>query len=466
MSTAPTSAPSLPPALRAAGTLQHGPSPAAPSLEAMTQLWPSTEPWIAYGRSVMIGLAVVTVLFGFVSINGAVVASGTVAVESNTKTVQHLDGGIVQRIFVKNGDLVKEGDVLVKLDDTQVRANVAVARGRTLDALTQRLRLEAERDGKSTFTLPAVLTVGEVDPQTLRMFEAQHALFVARRTGRQGEQGVLKQRIEQLRNDLGGLQQQLEARQRELELTSRELKNVLPLFEKGFLNQARLGPLQRDQARLTGDVGRLLTDVEKAKSGLTEATLKLEQSDKDFNAQVAEELRKTLSLFTEANETLTGAEHKLVRTEIRSPRAGHVNALAISTEGGVLAPGAAIAQVVPDDEKLIVEAKIQPGDIDKVRGGLNAVVKFPAFNAKTTPRLEGIVTTVSPATLKDQDQQNKPYYQVQVELPAEELAKLSRDHKLIPGMPAEVYIETHSRSILSYVVKPIADIISHLGRDG
>ena len=438
----------------------------APRLEAMADLWPSTEPWIAYGRMVLIGLMIITALFGFVSIGGAVVATGTVTVESSTKTVQHLDGGIVQKIFVKNGDLVKEGDVLIKLDDTQVRTNVGVSRGRTLDALTQRLRLEAERDGKSTFMLPSELTSQQADPQSVRMFEAQHALFVARRTGRQGEQGVLRQRTEQLRNDLGGMQQQLESRQRELDLTSHELKNVLPLFEKGFVNQARLGPLQRDQARLTGEVGRLLTDVEKAKSAMAEANLKLAQSDKDFQSQVADELRKALSAFTEANETLAGLEDKLQRTEIRAPYAGRINALAISTEGGVIAAGSPIVQIVPDDEKLIVEARIQPSDIDKVRGGLSAVVKFPAFNAKSTPRLQGLVTVVSPATLKDQDQQNKPYYQVQIELPAEELSKLGRDHKLVPGMPAEVYIETHSRSILSYVVKPVADLISHLGRDG
>lgn len=452
-------------AMQAPALPQHAGQP--PSLEAMTELWPSTEPWIAFGRTVLIGLAIVTALFGFVSINGAVVASGTVTVESSTKTVQHLDGGIVQKILVKNGDLVKEGDVLIKLDDTQVRANVGVSRGRTLDALSQRLRLEAERDGKPTFMLPEALTAAQqLDPQTIRMFEAQHALFTARRTGRQGEQGVLKQRVEQLKNDLGGMQQQLESRQRELELTSRELKGVLPLYEKGFVNQARLGPLQRDQARLTGEVGRLLTEVEKAKSAMTEATLKLNQSDKDFQSQVAEELRKALTQFTEANETLAALEDKLARTEIRAPRPGRINALAVSTEGGVIAPGSAIAQVVPDDEKLIIEARIQPTDIDKVRGGLSAVVKFPAFNAKSTPRLEGLVTTVSPSTLKDQDQQNKPYYQVQIELPAEELAKLGRDHKLVPGMPAEVYIETQSRSILSYVVKPVADLISHLGRDG
>ena len=440
--------------------------PGGSRLEGISEGWPSTEPWIAYGKMVLGALGIVTLLFGFVSISGAVIANGTVTVESNTKTVQHLDGGIVQKIFVKNGDVVKEGDVLVKLDDTQLRANLGVSRGRTLDALTQQLRLEAERDSKPTFMLPATLLQGQTDPQMLRMFEAQHTLFVARRTGRQGEQSVLKQRVEQLKNDLGGLEQSLEARQREFEFVSRELKGVLPLYEKGFINQARLSPLQRDEARLRGDVGRLRTDVEKAISAMQEATLKLAQSEKDFQSQVADELRKALSQFSEASENLAAIEDKMARAEIRAPRNGRVNGLAVTTEGGVIQAGSPILQVVPDDEKLIIEAKIQPQDVDKVRGGQAAVVKFPAFNAKTTPRLEGLVTTVSPSTLKDQDQQNKPYYQVQIELTPEELAKLSREHKLIPGMPAEVYIETNSRSILSYIVKPIADLVSHLGRDG
>ena len=437
-----------------------------PNLDATGDGWASTEPWIRFGNMVLIALGVVGLLFGLVSINGAVVASGTVTVESNTKTVQHLDGGIIKKILAKNGDLVKEGDILVKLDDTQLRANLGVARGRTIDALTQKLRLEAERDGSGTFMLPASLGTELSDPQVVRMFEAQHALFVARRTSRLGEQGGLKHRIEQLRNDLGGMQQQLEARQRERDLNARELKGVLPLFEKGYVNQARLGPLQRDAARLEGEVGRLSTDVEKAKSAMEEATLKLAQSDKDFQSQVADDLRKAIAQYTEAGENLAGLEDKMARADIRAPRSGRVNALAVSTEGGVISPGSPIAQIVPEDEKLIIEAHIQPQDIDKVRGGLTAVVKFPAFNSKSTPRLEGLVTTVSAATLKDQDQQNKPYFQVQVELLPEELEKLGREHKLVPGMPAEVYIETHSRSILSYVIKPLADIISHLGRDG
>jgi HlyD family secretion protein len=455
----------LPVPVSAASTLPALP-PGGSRLEGITDGWPSTEPWIVYGKMVLGALGIVTLLFGFVSISGAIVASGTVTVESNTKTVQHLEGGIVSKILVKNGDLVKEGDVIIKLDDTQLRANLGVARGRTLDALTQQLRLEAERDGKTGFTLPAALMQNQSDPQLMRMFEAQQALFQARRIGRHGEQGVLKQRVEQLRNDLGGLEQQLESRQREYEFVSRELKGVLPLFEKGFINQGRLSPLQRDEARLKGEVGRLRTDVEKAMAAMQEANLKLAQSDKDFQSQVADELRKALSQFGEASDNLLAIEDKLTRAEIRAPRHGRINGLTVSTEGGVIQAGSPILQVVPDDEKLIIEAKIQPQDVDKVRGGQAAAIKFPAFNAKTTPRLEGIVTTVSPATLKDQDQQNKPYYQVQIELGPDELAKLGREHKLIPGMPAEIYIETTSRTMLSYIVKPIMDLVSHLGRDG
>ena len=448
-------------------TLAQGPDRAlqAPRLVPVVDMWTATEPWIGYGKMVLAGLGIAVLLFSFVSINGAVVAQGTVTVEGSAKTVQHLDGGIVRKILVRDGDQVREGDVLVQLDDTQMRATLGVARGRALDALTQQLRLEAERDTRETFLMPAALAK-DADAQTLRMFEAQHALFVARRTGRQGEQSVLRERLVQLKNDLDGMDQQLQSRQRELDYVNRELSGVLPLYEKGFVNQARVSPLQRDQARLQGDVGRLKTDVEKAKGAMVEAKLKLEQGGKDFNSQVADDLRKALSQFTEANETLAGLEDKLARTEIRAPRSGRINALSVTTEGGVIAPGGAIAQIIPEDEKLIIEVKIQPGDIDKVRGGLNAAVKFPAFNAKATPRLEGIVTTVSPATLADRDQQNKPYYQVQVELPPEELARLGREHRLIPGMPAEVYIETRERSMLSYVVKPIADIIGRLGRDG
>jgi HlyD family secretion protein len=441
-------------------------TPAAPAMPVGDAAWMSTEPLIGSGRKLMIGLAVVSVLASFISISGAVVTNGTVSVESSYKTVQHLDGGIVSKILVKNGDLVREGDVLVRLDDTQVKAQLGVVKGRLSDAQIQLARLEAERDGKAAFVPPASLGADIGDPAVMRMLDAQRTLFAARLVSKSGEQSVLRQRVSQLSQDLNGAEFQLSARARELEITARELKGVLPLFEKGFINQQRLGPLQRDAARLEGEVGRLTGELAKVKAGLIESELRLAQSEKEFQSQVAEELRKVESIVNEGRENVRGLVDKLARTEIRAPRSGRINALAPTTEGGVITPASAIAQVIPDDEKLIIEVRVQPQDIDKVRGGLPASVKFPALNAKSTPRLEGLVTTVSPAQLTDPNAppQARAYFTAQIELPPGELARIGREHKLVPGMPAEVYIETQARSIMSYLVKPLFDSMSLVGR--
>lgn len=429
--------------------------------------WTSTEPWIGAGKKVMYALLLALFAASFISISGAVIASGTVSVENNYKTIQHLEGGIVSKILVKNGDLVKEGDVLVRLDDTQIRSQLGIAKGRLADGLIQAARLTAERDDAATFDAPPAVAQDGGDGQIARMLEAQRTLFLARRTARLGERSVLQQRVQQLSSDLAGAEHSLSARTRELEITSRELRGVLPLFEKGFLNQQRLGPLQREAARLEGEVGRLEGEMAKAKAGLLEAQLKLAQSDKDFQSQVADDLRKAQAQITEASEQRAGLEDKLAKAEIRAPRRGRVNNLVATTEGGVITGAMAIAQIIPDGERLVIEVRIQPQDIDKVRGGLPAAVKFPALNAKRTPRLEGQVTVVSPAQITDNSPQSqgKPYFTALIELPPSEIERLGKQHTLVPGMPAEVYIETTPRTILSYLLKPLADSMSLLARE-
>jgi HlyD family secretion protein len=436
-----------------------------PALPAPGESWAASDPWIAHGRRVLWVLLAVFVIFGLISINGAVVTTGTVGVEGNYKTIQHLDGGIVSQILVKNGDRVKEGDPILRLDDTQVRASLGVVRGRLADALIQQARLEGERDGKPGFSLATSVHIDLAEPQVSRMLDAQRTLFAARQMSRQGERQVLGQRVEQITNEVAGLERQLAARSRELDLNERELKSILPLFERGFVNQQRLSPLQRDQARLDGEVGRLKSDLARSRASLAEAQMKLEQSDREFQSQVADELRKVQGQVTEFTEQRLGLEDRLARTVVRAPRAGRIHALSATTEGGVITPASAIAQVIPDGEKFVIEVRINPQDIDKVRGGLTAFAKFPALNAKRTPRLEGIVTTVSPAQVADTQPGSKPYFTAQVELHEAELARMSREHPLVPGMPAEVYIETASRSILSYIIKPLVDAVSPLGRD-
>jgi HlyD family secretion protein len=423
-----------------------------------------TERWVQLGRKTVVwmcgGLLLVSMVF---SINGAVVASGTVNVESNYKAVQHLDGGIVQNILVKNGDRVQEGDVLVRLDDTGTRSSLGVTMSRLYDLWIQQARLEAERDRKDVLALPESVLAREKDPAVAASKAAQLALFEARLTARLGEQSMLTQRVEQVRGEITGLEAQLAGRRKEAEINQQELATLKPLFAKGYVSQQRMAPLHREAARLEGEIGRLSAEISRGKGALAEAQLKLAQSEKDFTQQVVDELRKVQAAVNELEESRRAQKDKVERTEIRAPRSGRVHALAVHTEGGVIAPGMTLMQIIPEGEQLVVDAQLPPAEIDKVRQGLNAGVRFPAFSARVTPRIEGKVAKVSPAQITDS--QGRSYFTAQIEVPQSELKKLGRGHQLVPGMPAEVFIETSSRSILSYFLKPLTDALSHAFRE-
>jgi HlyD family secretion protein len=431
---------------------------------ASAAAWHATEHWIRIGnRTVYWLLGGLFLSMAVVSISGAVVATGTVTVESNYKSVQHLDGGIVSKILVRNGDRVGQNDVLVRLDDTAARTNLAVVKGRVNEQLVQQARLEAERDRKAVMLLPPEVMAEAVDPALAKIIGTQKALFEARRASHLGELSVLRQRLDQFTAERSGIEAQLKARGREFELTSQELANVRPLYEKGFANQQRYGGLQRDAARLEGEVGRLKSDMMRIAGATAEAELKLLQSEKDYTQAVVDELKKVQAALAEQEETRTALADKLQRTEIRSPRAGRIHALAVHTEGGVIQPANTILQIIPEGEKLIVESQVQPQDIDKVRRGMTASIRFSAFDAKATPRLDGRVVNISAAQLTDN--QNRSYFTAQIEISVEELRKLGPTHELRPGMPAEVFIETTSRSILSYFLKPLGDILSKTFRE-
>jgi HlyD family secretion protein len=426
--------------------------------------WRTTEPWVSLGlRSVLYlvgGLLIWSVLF---SISGAVVAPGTVTVEGNYKTVQHRDGGIVERIVVRNGERVVEGQLLMRLDATTARAELGVNTARLIDSLIQAARFEAERDGRDVLELPQALARVQVHEQTTRSMATQRALFDARRTARRGEQAVLAQRVDQLGNDLKSLKAQLASRRKETELNAREVANITPLYEKGLVSQLRMSPLQRETARLEGEVGRLEAEMARALNGIAEAELRLAQSDKDFLQGVVDELRKTQAATSELEETRKTLKDRLARIEVKAPYSGRVHGLAVHTEGGVVAAGATLMQIIPEDERLLVEAQLNPADIDKVREGLPAGVRFSAFDARRTPRLEGTVARVSPA--QSIDPQGRSFFTAQIQLPASEIARLGKTHTLVPGMPAEIFIETSSRNLLSYFLKPLTDVLGRTFRE-
>ena len=418
--------------------------------------WTTSEPWVRLGlRSIAVLVAALLVFGWLVHINGAVVASGTVTVENNYKTIQHLDGGIVAKIHVRNGDRVDTGAELISLDETADRANLAVVSGRIHELQIQQARLEAERDRLEKFALPAQLGPASGNQQVARILKTQKALFDARLQSRKGEQAVLSQRIEQLTAQMAGLEAQREARQKEEQLTQRELGGLRQLFEKGFASRQRLTTLERDHARLLGDIGRLTGDLARVQGQFAEARLRKAQAEKGFTESVVDELRKTEAALSELEENRIKLQDKLQRAVIRAPQSGRVHALQIHTEGGVISPAKALLQIIPEGERLIVEAQVPVAQVDRVAKGAPADIRFPAFNARSTPRLSGRVQSVSPAQLQNRDGQ--PYFSALIEIPAQEMQRIGLADRLVPGMPAEIYIETGSRSILSYFLKPLVD---------
>ena len=418
--------------------------------------WHRTEPWVRLGMRTCGALFIALIVFGAViSINGAVVATGTVTVENNYKTVQHLDGGVVAKIHVRNGAMVKAGDKLLTLDGTADRANMSIIRSRINEQLIQLARLEAERDGKTSFDIPGPVTPFMAEPRIVTIVATQRALFAARRQSRNGEHSVLNQRIEQLSAQLLGLKSQQESKSRELSLLREDLQAVRGLFKKGFANRQRLSTLERDAARLEGEVGRLSGDTANVNGALSEARLKRAQSDKEFTEKVVDELRQLEASLRELEENRVKIADKLSRCTVRAPADGLVHAMQVHTEGGVVEPAKPLLQIIPNGERLVIEARVPPEQIDKVHQGSIAGIRFPAFNARSTPRLDGKVTTISAAQLTNE--KGAPYFTALIEISSAELAKIGAGHRLLPGMPAEVYIQTGSRSMLSYIVKPLID---------
>ncbi|MEO1206166.1 MAG: HlyD family type I secretion periplasmic adaptor subunit [Pseudomonadota bacterium] len=424
--------------------------------------WQTSSAWVKTGRRVVLGVVAGAVILSTVlSISGAVVATGSVTVESSYQQVQHPTGGVVSQILVKNGDFVRADQPLLRLDETRAEADLGVVSSRAENLTVQSARLIAERDSLETFRLPKTLDASKDNVQ--QVFEAQQALFRARRKTRLGEQSVLDQRLRQLEGEIRSLKSQRDARRRERDITRKELSTVLPLFDRGYVSRQRVAPLQRDAARLDGDLGRLEAELGKMESAIAETELRKQQAEKQFLNEVVTELSRVSGALEEQRLELDKLRDTLKRTTIVAPKAGFVHDLQANTIGGVIQPGRPIAQIIPDGDTLIVEAKVAARQIDRVHTGQVAFVTFPAFNARTTPRLEGTLTRLSPAEIVDQ--QGRATYTARIRIPPAELLRIGRGHRLIPGMPAEVFIETTSRSILSYILKPLTDAMGQAFRE-
>jgi HlyD family secretion protein len=412
---------------------------------------------IAGGAVVVLLTGGVGVWAGTMQIAGALIAPGTIVVDSNVKKVQHPTGGVVGEVHAHDGDRVRAGDLLVRLDDTVAKANLAIVTKGLTELEARKARLSAERDRADTVSFPDDLLKRRDDPEVAQVLTAERKLFDLRRAARAGQKAQLRERIEQLGKEINGFTSQQVSKEKEVTLIERELAGVRDLFQKNLVPITRVTALERDGTRLDGERGQLIASIAQAKGKVAELNLQIIQVDEDASSEVAKEMRETDGKIGEYVERKIAAADQLKRTDIRSPQDGTVFQSTVHTVGGVIPAGEPIMLVVPDAEKLAVEAKVNPQDIDKVQVGQSAVLRFSAFDTRTTPEISGKVTRVSADTTSDQ-RTGLSYYTIRIALERDQTARLG-NAKLVPGMPVDAFVQTGERTVISYLMKPLSDQI-------
>lgn len=416
----------------------------------------------AFNRELRIGLRVLIgggVLIGawsaLMPLAGAVAVPGNLVVQSNVKAIQHPTGGIVAQIPVHNGMRVNAGDLLLQLDATQARASLQVV-SKQLDEFRVRIaRLMAERDAHAQIETPPEMAARSAETGVNALLASEESLFKARANARQSQKDLLQSRVAQLGEEISGLDAQLKSKASQLELIGGELSGIKTLYDKKLVPLTRFTTLQRESARIEGERGQLISAIAETKAKIGEAQLQIVRIDQDFRTDVVKELGEARGKEAELVERGVSARDLLDRIDIRAPTSGVIHQLAAHTIGGVVRAGDTVMEVVPDSDDLQVEARLQPNDIDQVRSGQKAFIRFSAFNQRVTPQLTGVVSYVSADISRDQ-QTNAPFFTVRVALPNDERRRLA-DSPLVSGMPAEVFMQTGSRTMMSYLLKPISD---------
>ena len=432
------------------------------------------DPRYAIRKLNLIGFAIVALLLGGFGgwaatsqLSGAVIAPGTIVVESNIKKVQHPTGGIVGEILVREGDSVEAGQVVMRLDDTVTRSTLGVVQSQLDEFTAREARLLAERDGVDAIEFSNYLTDRKQDKSVATAMAGEAKLFEARKIVRVGQRSQLRERILQSNEEIRGLTSQQDAKEREVKFITDELVGVSELYAKNLVSISRLNTLQRDKARLEGERGQYIAEIARARGKISETELQILQLQQDFRTEVLKDLRETEGKIAELKERVTAAQDQLKRVDIRAPQTGIVYQLNVHTVGGVVANGETVMQIVPRADALVVEAKVAPQDIDQIAVGATGIVRIMAGNQSTTPEISGVLTRISADLTRDQPtgpQVSPPYYLVRISLPEEEVGRLG-DLKLVPGMPAEAFIQTYARTPLEYLLKPLREQISRTFRE-
>lgn len=405
----------------------------------------------------------------FIPLDAGAYAEGVVAVSGNRQAVQHRDGGIVTSLHVKEGQLVSKGDVLLTISASELLAAERGQAGEVIALFAERARLLAERDGLGQIAEPAEF--GDLSPEDRILADdamrGQRLLFQARRNSIQAERGVLSQRSRQQSEQIGGYEHQMASNREQRRLIGEELAALEPLVSRGFVSLNRVRALERTAAELDGNYGAYQADIARTGEAIGEARLQIVSIERQMLEQVATQLREVQVRLDELMPRLAATREQLARARVRAPASGRVVGLNAFTVGGVVAPGATVMEIVPQDRRLLIEAKASPTDADDLRVGMATQIRFSALQERNLPIFQGTISNVSADSFED-ERTGQRFFRIQVQVPPEELSVIRQfreDGGLRPGLPAEVMVPLRKRTALSYLVEPLTQTLWRAGRE-
>jgi len=436
----------------------------------MEHLPNAKQPNLNFAHPMLFGLLAFVVLVGGslawsmrAQVAGAVVSTGSVIVAGKPKSIQHLDGGIVAKIHISSGDAVKQGQILMELDDTALKANLAIYRGRLREALMKQTRLRAELEDQASFEAPlnsiVLLKLGKADTS----FHQQRAMMQARRSTLDAQLAGQQERIAQFQNQIAGLQAII--KEKHIQRTQYdEERNVLAgLVKKQLAARSRLLALERANSDLRGQIAEHKAEIARIENAIGETRITQLQLKRQFKEKVIADLEQIQARIEELTQQLLATRHQLSRVKVRAPVSGIIHELSLYTIGGVVQPGQVLMQIIEQKDVFEIELNIETVSVDQVFVGQDVVIRFPAFHQHTTPELKGTIKSISPSSVVD-EKTGATFYRAAVQISASELSKLG-DKKLIPGMPVEGFIATEQRTVLTYLTKPLTDNIAHALRE-
>lgn len=437
----------------------------------MSESIPQSQDRASLKKHGIAGMIAIFAVFGssvlwasYFDISGAVVTSGSVVVESHAKSIQHRDGGIIEKINVRDEDIVTRGQLLAVLDDTDISANHTVIQTQLSQAIAKEVRLLSEIADANELDETKIREDADDTALFAELMKTEKQVFVARRATRQKRTAQISEQIIQIERQIDGYELQRLAVERQLKILKDELSSLRALYENKLIEIRRITNIEKEIASKEGQIGQFISSKAEARASIAEKNLQIQQLRDDFLAGVLDELQSTREKITKGLQQKRASLDKMKRTELRAPAAGVVHQSKLHTIGGVIKPGDTLMLLVPQDDALAIDVKINPIDIDKVFLGQDVVLRLSSFDQRETPELTGKLSQIAPDVTLDQATREH-YYGVRITIPAVEFQRLPASAKLLPGMPVEAFIKTEDRSVLSYLVSPFTHQLNRAFRE-